>query len=1018
MASKSRRLSRRKVVLRKPPLVVVSATAVAAVATAANSVVTSFAFSLPPKPHTSFPVRTDTVGIPHRRPINSLNAVPMASATSSSEESQQKLPLHAGRSLHVPTSRNRLQPQKLTALLTGKRPDIEIYAVGSMSGQYGGFGGSSIHERSIGDNPRYFSQLSVSKSSDNFLGFRVEDFGPFDSQPGYAVATSTDVNQGKTTSDGNDDLVYWEEDFEHYRKQQAMQSTPSTDFKISRLNSRKASATKNRVAASLFRSSPDKKVSPKSPNDSYPTAKSSVKEKKGDVPPWLPWIPAHSQIMELKVVELRAACRERGLVMTGRKAELQQRLLLWAKVEDRQRVADRLAGLKDLVNDNKEEDEESRTSAEKTYDVDALTKKRQALVSDQKRKAKRGVLGLVDQSYFSNNSTSGGVALDKDENDEHSFESLTAESDLLPSTDGQVIADLSRTFNAPSPAYSNRQVREMYLDAKAADKAGDRDKAMAILTELREVTPNDMRVVRRLARMEEESGNLAAARRILQLALRNDPKNPHLLHGLGQLERKSGNDSTAIRYYQRAIASDPNFPNPYHALGTLEHSHGNIKSALSVLKEGLKACPENHRLHHALGDVYLDAKALDMAEKSYMEGLKHGPHWGRPFVYTSLSYVSYEKGQIREAKNLLRQSLHINDGMHAQGVIALAQLEESEGNIEEARKIYRECIMSYEKKRRSRSPLRPRQSENENISNQFSKSYAGDKWASVFKSWARMEEIHGTFETAHIIYSKAARLFPNNVNLLIRWAQLLAEHGDVDKARLLFEASCHRAGDRNADPYRLFAEFEMKMLNFAEAQSILFRGAQAVSESSRASVDGKSGLATLFHTWGVCEVHLGNRDRAEVLFDDALRVTGSGESDSAIRSLILYSLARLYFLKGEYILAQHCIGLSLKENLLPGGNSRIWRLWARVAKRMENEHLAKQCMEQWRLRCREERGGNASDLSRLLSDRNVESSPRLPERTGLVMKEMLGKSPWYNKIHDQGRVDKTWHNGDFLWELL
>ncbi len=210
----------------------------------------------------------------------------------------------------------------------------------------------------------------------------------------------------------------------------------------------------------------------------------------------------------------------------------------------------------------------------------------------------------------------------------------------------------------------------------------------------------------------------------------------------------------------------------------------------------------------------------------------------------------------------------------------------------------------------------------------------------------------------------------------------------------------------------------MKRLNFVEAQSILFRGAQSVSESSRASIDNRSGLAALFHTWGVCEFHLGNRDRAELLFDDALRVTGSGESDSAIRSLILYSMARLYFLKGEYILAQHCIGLSLKENLLPGGNSRIWRLWARVSKRMENDRLAKQCMEQWRLRRQEERGGNASDMSRLLSERNAESSPRLPERTGSVMKEMLGKSPWYNKIHDQGKVDKSWHNGDFLWELL
>merc|ERR1712232_406432 len=103
--------------------------------------------------------------------------------------------------------------------------------------------------------------------------------------------------------------------------------------------------------------------------------------------------------------------------------------------------------------------------------------------------------------------------------------------------------------------------------------------------------------------------------------------------------------------------------------------------------------------------------------------------------------------------------------------------------------------------------------------------------------------------------------------------------------------------------------------------------------------------------------------------DDALRVTGSEEEDSSVRSLILYSMARLEFSRKEYLLAQHCIGLSLKENLLPGGNSLIWEFWSEIAAQMGNDHLVKRCKEQALLRWEEERGGTVSDLSRLLGER-------------------------------------------------
>jgi len=417
---------------------------------------------------------------------------------------------------------------------------------------------------------------------------------------------------------------------------------------------------------------------------------------------------------------------------------------------------------------------------------------------------------------------------------------------------------------------------------------------------------------------------------------------------------------------------------------------------------------------------------LDLAEESYLEGLQHGPPWSKSFVYTSLSFVSYARGQPRDARTLLRQSLEVNGGMHAQGVIALAQLEESEGNIQGARAVYRGAVSRYEKRRRGRSSFHSRatkQPQGKNVltldkqRNQYTRSFNGDKWINVFHSWARMEQLHGTYETAHVVFGKAARLFPDNVGLLIKWAELqVSNHRDgTEKARLLYEAACHLVGGMSSEPYWKFAIFEMKSKNFLKAQSVLVIGAQALGEESSSSPDGSSGLALLFHMWGVCEYHLGNHSRAEELFDDALRVTGSEDGDfTTMRSLILYSMARLEFARGEYLLAQHCIGLSLKENLLPGGNSLIWKLWYEIAEKMENAHLATRCKEQALLRWEEEQGSGTmvSDLSRLLGN------GRLPERTGAAMKDMFRRTPWYSKVClASGRIDKNWYSGAKLWDV-
>lgn len=174
---------------------------------------------------------------------------------------------------------------------------------------------------------------------------------------------------------------------------------------------------------------------------------------------------------------------------------------------------------------------------------------------------------------------------------------------------------------------------------------------------------------------------------------------------------------------------------------------------------------------------------------------------------------------------------------------------------------------------------------------------------------------------------------------------------------------------------------------YSDARKILYLGARAMADSPDGGLGNHCGVAELFTAWAVCEWYLDNLSRAEVLFDHALRLTSPGDEGSALRSYILYSIALLEYNRGEHHLAQHCISLCLKENAMPGGNSKVWSLWAKLAREKGDDRLAQQCAEQCIIAEEKGEGGGAQCAS-------------LTAMTKADMKRMMRKDPWHYKIFD------------------
>lgn len=197
---------------------------------------------------------------------------------------------------------------------------------------------------------------------------------------------------------------------------------------------------------------------------------------------------------------------------------------------------------------------------------------------------------------------------------------------------------------------------------------------------------------------------------------------------------------------------------------------------------------------------------------------------------------------------------------------------------------------------------------------------------------------------------------------------------------------------RNADPYRIAAELEVSLSNYYDARKILFLGARAITQQNRTSLGDENGLSHLLHTWAICEWHVGNLDRAQDLFDHALRLSRGKETP--LRSFILYSIARLKHYKGEQHLAQHYVGLALMDNCMPGGNAKLWAFWAKVADEMEDSKLKEECLQQ--------AGGNGGvtmqeeDVAYLLNSSKAPAGNLFPHVP--VEKCLIRRDPWKLKL--------------------
>jgi tetratricopeptide (TPR) repeat protein len=219
-----------------------------------------------------------------------------------------------------------------------------------------------------------------------------------------------------------------------------------------------------------------------------------------------------------------------------------------------------------------------------------------------------------------------------------------------------------------------------------------------------------------------------------------------------------------------------------------------------------------------LGDLYREAKVLDMAEKSYRRALQYGPPVSHCFAYSALASIAYENGNLEQCRHWLRKSVSMNQGRHAQGWVAMAQLEESEGNIEGARAVSIAAASLYERGLRGRRMSRQHGTNdalpslswdagapNEDFASSAPLYRSGDRFLKVYRNWARLEERYGNLDTVEEVYRRATAAFQTEWKLHLDWAEYHSKRRHTNRARDLFAEACGVAANRYVCSFSSFA---------------------------------------------------------------------------------------------------------------------------------------------------------------------------------------------------------------------
>ena len=231
------------------------------------------------------------------------------------------------------------------------------------------------------------------------------------------------------------------------------------------------------------------------------------------------------------------------------------------------------------------------------------------------------------------------------------------------------LADIAgrRGDRAGAVAYMTELMRLRPNDAKAHFSLGTAlamqgrsDEAIRHYSEALRINPDYSKAHSSLAYSLLLKGKVDEAIKHYKEALRINPRDATSNNGLGSIMFSRGEVNEAIRYYSEALRINPRLKNAHRNLGIVLVSQGRLDEAIHHYNKALRIDPGDEKTHCNMGTALASLGRLEEAIGHYNEALRIKPEYAKAHNY--LGHVLASKGKYDEAIGHYNEALRINPG--------------------------------------------------------------------------------------------------------------------------------------------------------------------------------------------------------------------------------------------------------------------------------------------------------------------------------------------------------------------
>ena len=372
-------------------------------------------------------------------------------------------------------------------------------------------------------------------------------------------------------------------------------------------------------------------------------------------------------------------------------------------------------------------------------------------------------------------------------------------------------------------------------------------------------------MLRQLAKLEESVGDLPKARTLLSQAIAAFPSSEQAYLTLAQLEARRGSTRQALEL-MRTAAGLTQCPPPclFVAWAQIHWNYCNdVSAARDVLAQGCELHPRDAVILQTLGNLEHKCGRVERATQLLESSIAAKP---TPAAYVALALLEEAQGNIDEAKRLFELALAI-DMQHGAAYNAYGMMEARLGNIEAARRVYERGINNspsasvwhgYGQLELKHGNNLDRACELFRIGTQRA---AGDT-SFVWHSWGMLELSRKQVGAARDVFAAALKRYPRNSRLLVGAALSAAESRvNENEARAFFKRAV-AADPTHAHAWQAWAVFELRFERFDAAEALFQRGLRLCPTHG-----------ALWQAWGVLQSELDNHSRARTIFKRGIQAT-------------------------------------------------------------------------------------------------------------------------------------------------